>query len=113
MTQKQLAKFFAEGKVGVIISSDFGAGWSTWASTDVQEFLMMDHQLVAMCLANAPTEKVENYLSTKDIVIYMGGWSGTYVAFLPQNISFYIHEYDGSESIITKEQLVFNTGPLT
>jgi len=39
-------KIEKDGKIGVLISAGFGAGWSTWADDDIQELLTMDSEIV-------------------------------------------------------------------
>jgi len=92
-----------KGEIGLVISSGFGAGWSSWYYGDAQDFLLMDHMIVTMCMHNTPAQEVLEYLVDNEMGdTYMGGWDDCYVVFLPPNTPFYLQEYDGSESIITK-----------
>lgn len=87
-----------EGKVGVLYSPGYGAGWSTLAY-DNENFLVFDKTLVTMALKEASEEEVEEYLKTKGINTYTGGWRDIEVIFMEPNTPFLINEYDGSESI--------------
>jgi len=107
---EQMNKHYNDkGEIGVIVSGGFGAGWSSWNSSH-RDFLTMDKTLVEMCLQQATIEKVENYLESHDIDIYLGGWEDCHVEYIPPNTHFNIYEYDGSESIMTADDLRQNTG---
>ena len=41
-------KLIRDGKVGVIISPDFGAGWSTWNDDEDREAMLFDSELIIM-----------------------------------------------------------------
>ena len=104
-----------DGKVGVLISGGFGAGWSTWADNVDRKFFLFDRGLVALALdkeaANGPfdkttqwliemnTEELEDYLKESGIDSYTGGWAGVYVKWMDQGTEFVVEEYDGSESL--------------
>ena len=86
------------GQIGVIVSSGFGAGWSTW--NDHQSFLCMDKTLVEMKLNGASSEDAEKYAESQTgDSIYCGGWSDASVEWLDKGTAFTIEEYDGSESL--------------
>ena len=104
-----------DGKVGVLISGGFGAGWSTWADSKDREFFLFDRGLVALALdkeaANGPfdkttqwliemnTEELEDYLKESGIDSFTGGWAGVYVKWMDPGTEFIVEEYDGSESL--------------
>lgn len=51
-------KYYNEqGEVAVLVSSGFGAGWSTWVGGD-ESFLCMDKGLVELHLRGADADKV-------------------------------------------------------
>ncbi len=100
-------KFEKNGEVAVLISPGFGAGWSTWGNKDDKEFLTFDSGLVKLAENKAKWEEVNNYLISKGFIdVYAGGWHDIEVKWLPKNHKFYIHEFDGSESIIDSDHLV-------
>jgi hypothetical protein len=105
-------KYYNEaGQVGILVSSGFGAGWSTWSSLDT-EFILMDKTLVEMAIRTAPTDEVETYLETvfgEDAYTYMGGWGDVVVEYLTPGTPFNITEYDGSESLTTIANLTITT----
>lgn len=89
----------------ILISPGYGAGWSTWADDSVQEFMLKDHMLVAMAERKAPQQEVDNYLWRihPDDNIYTGGWHNIRVVELPAGTLFRVSEYDGDESIETRD----------
>ena len=90
-----------EGKVGVLVSGGFGAGWSTWNEHEDVEFYPMKKTLVEFRLNNASSVEVEAYLEVTldDGAPYMGGWEDVEVEWLKPGTQFAITEYDGSESL--------------
>lgn len=107
MNDVQFEKTIRDGKVAVLVSHGFGAGWSTWGNP--AEFLAMDSGLVALAEKGATVEEVKSYLNARlgeDNDICLGGWCPS-VEWLPIGTQFYIHEYDGSESLRTTDDLVW------
>jgi len=89
-----------DGKVGVLVSVGFGAGWSTW--NDNEDFLAMDKKLVEMKLNKAPIEEVEAYCKkVNGEAPYMAGWGNVEVRWMRQGAVFRVSEYDGSESLVS------------
>jgi len=102
----EIEKKIVDGKVAVLISPGFGAGWSTWNS-EHSEFMLFDKTLVEMAERNALAGEAEQYLQKKlneDYVCVLG-WP-VRVEWLPQGERFYVDEYDGSESIVSADNLV-------
>lgn len=105
----EIRKKIVDDKIAVLVSPGFGAGWSTW-NREHGQFLAFDSTLVDMAERGASSDEVEEYLKKtlgEDAYVYMGGWSDIEVEWLPVGTSFYIHEYDGSESTKTNEDLVW------
>lgn len=99
-----------KGELAVLYSSGFGAGWSTddyEVSGRGEEAyrLALDSRIIKFWLENEPSEsEMHDFLKSigyKDI--YMGGYEDLRLAWIPKGTTFYIHEYDGSESIKTPE----------
>lgn len=86
------------GEVGVLYSPGYGAGWSTWGSSNC-EFLLFDKTLVKMALNGAEEDELENYLQSTGNDVYIGGWRDIQVEFMKPGTAFLVNEYDGSESI--------------
>ena len=102
--KKYISKDGKDGKVGVIVSPGFGAGWSTWS--DDSDFFCMDKTLVEMKLNESSINDVRAYIQKetgKDA--YMGGWDDAKVLWLKKGTKFTIEEYDGSETLRLIEDL--------
>lgn len=110
MKEMVVTKRVVDGKVAVLFSPGFGAGWSTWSYTKdnaIKEFMVFDEALVELVQRNAGLIEVEAFLERKGITdMYLGGWSGVKIEWLPQGTRFVIQEYDGSESILLADDLV-------
>ena len=52
-------KVVRDGKVAVLISPGFGAGWSTWADDEISEFVLFHKDLVEMAEEGADAREVE------------------------------------------------------
>jgi hypothetical protein len=100
-TQRPLmTKCIRDGKVAILYSPGFGAGWSTWNNDEYREFLLHDEKLVELVETKQKGKIVEyvksvypgEYLTLLDIAKLEVEWvsSGT---------QFIITEYDGSEGI--------------
>lgn len=92
-----MEKVIRDGKVAVIYSPRYGAGWTTWS---VPTEGMFHPALVEAIENKAPEEYVEELC--KNLFgddIYYGGISDLTIRWLPVGTKFRITEYDGSESI--------------
>ena len=97
-------KYVKDGAVAVLVSPGFGAGWSTWSSSE--EFMSMDAGLVQMKLDGARQEEAEAYASkATGEHIYGGGWDDVEIEYVPVGDRFTISVYDGFESIETVASL--------
>lgn len=96
-----MEKVIRDGKVAVLYSSGFGAGWYTW-NTDHPECIF-DPEIVATVERRAEAKEIERVAEAKyggeNSYFYAGGADGLTITWIPQGEEFYIHEYDGSESI--------------
>jgi hypothetical protein len=105
-------KLIRDGKIAVLYSPGYGAGWSSWADTKIRDFLIFDEGLVKLAEAKAPAKDVEAYLKSKlgkDGDIYTGGWEKIRVEWLSEGEAFVISEYDGNESLDTKDSTDWHT----
>lgn len=99
-----------KGEVAVLYSPGFGTGWSTWAWEDNEEFLAMDRGLVELALNGKNEEDVKKYCDGMGYDrVCMGGWCGIRVAWMPKKTRFRIDEFDGSERIVTLDDLWMTT----
>ena len=85
-------------EVAVLISCGFGAGWSTWNQDD-KETLLFHKDLVQLVLDGKNAEA--GRLAEKMTDAYVGGSEDLGVEWLPEGTQFWVHEYDGSESLRT------------
>lgn len=91
-------KYEIDGKIGVVISSDFGAGWSTWCSnSEIAERMLFDAEIVKLILAGKEDE-AKDYVLTFAPYVYVGADKLT-VLFISKGVAFSINDYDGCESV--------------
>jgi hypothetical protein len=87
-------KFYNEaGKVAVLYSPGFGAGWSTWNASEFSEFYCQDKTLVEMALNIADEITVKDYIKSvtgQDYVCTLG-WPAK-VKFLQVGVQYRIEE---------------------
>jgi hypothetical protein len=90
-----VSKVVREGKVAVIVSPGFGAGWSTWA--DQPEVAVFAPDVVEWIEAGRPaTTDIDEAFGHYG---YLGGLRQAKVEWVPVGTRFIIDEYDGSESL--------------
>jgi hypothetical protein len=101
-----MEKVIRNGKVAVLYSPGYGAGWYSWH--DIKE-LMYDPIVVDMVERKEPDNVIESYCEEKygdDAYFakygddaYFGGAEDLQVEWIPIGTKFRIAEYDGAESI--------------
>ena len=100
-----MEKVIRDGKVAVLVSHGFGAGWYSWNS-EHQE-LLFHPKLVEMVEQKRNKEIDDEWVKENlGIDIYAGGADGISIHWLPIGTAFEIDEYDGSESLRTLADLV-------
>jgi hypothetical protein len=82
-------------KIGVLISTGFGAGWSTWNSPECA----LDQELVGAIEVNLPAEQIKAIAERNWPKAYLGGLLDCDVVWVDEGTAFRIEEYDGAESI--------------
>jgi hypothetical protein len=97
---KNMNKLVDNGKVAVLYSPGFGAGWSTW-NQGVPE-IIFDPAIVKF-VENEQLAELHTYVTLKYPNIFLGGMKDLAIAWVPEGSLFKINEYDGSESIELKE----------
>ena len=95
-------KVIDNGRVAVIISSRFGAGWYSWHGF---EELLYDPVVVDMVINQEDPDKIRLYC--EEVYDQEGYFStdGLEVVWIPIGTRFFIHEYDGQESIRYEKEL--------
>ena len=97
-----MEKLQENGKVAVLYSPGFGAGWYTW-NQEMPEILF-DPAIVKL-VEDDKWNELETYVTLKYPRIYDGGLRDLKVMWLPVGAEFQVNEYDGSESIEVKENV--------
>jgi hypothetical protein len=110
-----IRKYIKKGKVAVVYSPGFGAGWSTWKSGDLALQMLYSYEVVEQILKDDKTRKrsqkgLERSAEFYDAIRQYFPEPSTFflqpleVAWIPLNAPFRIHEYDGAESVETYPQ---------
>ena len=97
-----IKKLIDNGKVAVLYSPGFGAGWSTW-NRGVPE-IVFDPAIVKFVEHDQMAE-LNTYVTLKYPGLYTGGMQCLAVAWLSVGTEFRIKEYDGAESIEIKGEV--------
>ena len=99
-----MKKKIVDGKVAVLVSPGFGAGWYSW-NLD-HPGLLFDPVIVDMVLENRHSE-IDDYIAQvcadnelDPDEIYTGGANDLVVRWVDEGKRFRINEYDGSESLV-------------
>lgn len=101
-----MKKHIKNGKVGILISPDYGAGWSTW-NPECRDEMIFSPEIIELVERKASFEEIEakaKELFGKDA--FLDGARGLTVEYLPIGTPFVIRVHDGAESIETAEDLI-------
>jgi hypothetical protein len=93
-------KLVVEGKVAVLYSPSFGAGWYTW-NGETPEILF--DPAIAQLVIEEKFDELETFVELKYPGICKLGMMDLEVQWIPEGTLFKVVEYDGSESIEYKE----------
>ena len=91
-------KLVKDGKVAVLYSPGYGAGWSTWAYDGARK-RMIFHPELAQAVLDGDRAKVQQIADTSFPDEYDGGLDALSVCWVDEGCRFEINEYDGSESV--------------
>jgi hypothetical protein len=93
-----MEKIERDGKVAVLYSPGFNAGWSTWAGDDQKAALCMDARIVGPFVAG---DKAGAVAAAEAMFpdLYTGGADNLTVMWIEKGKAFEVEEYDGSESV--------------
>ena len=96
-----MEKFTLNGRVAVLVSRGFGAGWSTWN----REYpgMLFDPVIVQMIVDGKNSHEIEAVADRRWPDAYLGGVDGLDVEWILEGMKFRVMEYDGAESILTVE----------
>ena len=99
-----MEKVIRNGKVAVLYSPGFGAGWYSWNSN---KELLFHPKLVEMVENNRQSEITTQWIQKNLGInnVYCGGADDLQIEWLDEGTVFEINEYGGSESIETLRNL--------
>ena len=93
-------KVVRDGKVAVLVSHGWGAGFHTWgAPLDA----IFDPALVDM-IENTQIQEAIKYVESTYPETYAGGVEDLTIHWIPEGTKFLIMEYDGNESLLFQDQ---------
>ena len=92
-----LGKVVRDGKVAVLYSPGFGAGWYSW-NTDAGKDILFDPMLVKY-VEEGNVDAMLTYAEMRYPDTYKGGLSDLSIRWVDEGAFFRIDEYDGSESV--------------
>jgi len=103
--------YVENGKIGVLISHGYGAGWSTWN----QKELAYDKEVIEYWLylgqselglnIHKQSDLMEEFLANKNYENYTGGYTSLELYFVDFGESFYIYEVDGHEVLVRQDEM--------
>jgi hypothetical protein len=96
-----MEKVVRNGLVAVVYSPGFGAGWYTWNKEHPE--LIFDPNIVKY-VEDQDDAALRSYLGLKFPNIYVSNYNDLAVEWVPVGTAFRIDEYDGNESIVTKDE---------
>jgi hypothetical protein len=95
-------KLTHEGKIAVLISEGFGAGWSTW--NDEYPDMLFDPEIAQMIEDDKSEDQIMQVAVKTYPKAYLGGLDGLVVKWVVEGTKFIVDEYDGSESLIIQSE---------
>jgi hypothetical protein len=100
-------KVIRDGKIAVLVSHGFGAGWYSWHSKKELLFHPKIVELVEQNKESEITEELCQELLGTDEYICTLGVDGLSIHWLPIGTRFIIDEYDGAESLKILDDIDF------
>ena len=94
-------KVIRDGKVAVLYSPGYGAGWYSWHDV---EALIYDPRVVHY-VETGEKELITSYVEAVYPDVYCGGVDDLQIEWVPEGTRFRINEYDGSESLEFEEDV--------
>ena len=91
-------KLERDGKIAVLYSPGFGAGWSTRNTEAKYQGLLFDREIVELVLADDLDAAIS--LAEKEYPdVYTSGGRALKVKWVPKGERFMVEEYDGEENV--------------
>lgn len=102
-----MKKMIKDGKVAVLISPGYGAGWYTWNmhKDEGGEQLLYCPELVTAVLAGAKPHELEKLAEDLFPEAYEGGLRDIQVQWVPVGAKFQVTEYDGFETLEIADEM--------
>lgn len=95
-----IQKVIRDGKVAVLVSHCYGAGWVSWENVSPFE-----PALVEAIEAGITGPQLEDIAKSIYQTAYLGGLENLTVHWIPQGTHFRITEYDGAESLEQRDSI--------
>lgn len=95
-------KVVRDGRVAVLYSPGYGAGWFTWNTGHPE--ILFDPGIVDL-LEYEKWDELRAYVILKYPGIYAGGLEDLQIEWMPVGTQFQVNEYDGSESIERRDSV--------
>ena len=100
-----MRKVIREGKVAILYSPGYGAGWYSW-NREVSECIS-GRDIIDMVEAGRREDITDEYCEKLfGKYFYAGGADKLKIEWLPEGTQFIIDEYDGAESIKTEDDRI-------
>ena len=100
-------KLIRNGRVAVLVSYGFGAGWYSWHH---DKRLLFEPKIVEMLEKGADHHEIKAYCEkTYGDEIYYGGLDDLSIVWVPEGMKFRIEEYDGAESLKIEDEIFLIT----
>ena len=101
-------KVIRDGKVAILYSPNYGAGWYTWSHKSEDDGKCLFHpDVVAWVEAGKPLDIVPDFKQLFGDGFYAGGAGNLTIEWLPVGTKFRIDEYDGFETVVIETDLVW------
>lgn len=97
-----MRKVIKNGKVAVLYSPGYGAGWFSW-NEEYPEIVF--DPVIVQYVEDKKLDELSTYMAMTYPDAYLGGMESLEVRWVDQGTLFRINEYDGSERIEVKENM--------
>ena len=104
-----MKKYVRDGHVAVVISIDFGAGWSTWSRSPEEQLQKLFDPGIVDYILNKNLEHLSQYINLKYPSDSAFDPENLGIHWLPEGTEFFVHEYDGLEKVYIKENVKWIT----
>jgi hypothetical protein len=102
MSEVYQNKVVRDGKVAVLYSPDYGAGWYSWNTSNPE--ILFDPAIVNF-VEHKRWEELQVYVTLKYPDLYTGGMRDLQIEWVPDGAQFIVQEYDGNEHIELRDNI--------